>query len=173
MRIKSSLALLALALPVAAFATEYQTVERPRQECWNEQVQVQQRGYDAGGTIIGGIAGGLLGNQVGHGNGRTAATAVGAITGAMVGERMSSQPSYYTQSVQRCRTVIDRVQVPVYREPVQVWAEEQPVYVPRVEYYYVRPGEREHREHWDDGWHERRHDRDEHHHHHHHHEDED
>ncbi|QYG08902.1 glycine zipper 2TM domain-containing protein [Janthinobacterium sp. PAMC25594] len=168
MKSKISLALLALALPAAAFATEYQTIERPRQECWNEQVQVQQRGYDAGGTIIGGIAGGLLGNQVGHGNGRTAATAVGAITGAMVGERMSSQPSYSTQSVQRCRTVIERVQVPVYREPAQVWVEQQPVYIPRAEYYYVRPGERERREHWEhDGWHERRHDRDEHRHHHH------
>jgi hypothetical protein len=166
MNIKASLALLALALPAAAFATEYQTVEQPRQECWNQQVQVQQRGDDAGGAIIGGIAGGLLGNQVGHGNGRTAATAVGAITGAMVGERMSSQPGYYTQNVQRCRTVIDRVQVPVDEEPAQVWVEEQPVYVPRAEYYYVRPGEREYREHWHHGWHGWRHDRDEGHRHH-------
>ena len=39
------------------------------------EAQVQQRGDDAGGPIIGGIAVGLLGNQVGHGNGRTAATA--------------------------------------------------------------------------------------------------
>lgn len=108
MKIKTSFALLVVALPAAAFATEYQTIERPRQECWNEQVQVQQRGDDTGGAIIGGIAGGLLGNQVGRGNGRAAATAVGAITGAMVGERMSSQPGYYTQNVQRCRTVIDR-----------------------------------------------------------------
>ena len=167
MKIKTSLALLALALPTVAFATEYQIVERPRQECWNEQVQVQQRGDDAGGAIIGGIAGGLLGNQVGHGNGRTAATAVGAITGAMIGERMSSQPGYYTQNVQRCRTVIDRVQEPVYREPAQVWVQEQPVYVPRATYYYYnRPAEREYRERWDHGWHGRRHDRDEEHHHH-------
>ncbi len=161
MKIKTNLALLVLALPAVAFATEYQTVERPRQECWNEQVQVQQRGDDAGGAIIGGIAGGLLGNQVGRGNGRTAATAVGAITGAMVGERMSSQPGYYTQNVQRCRTVIERIQVPVYRAPAQVWVEEQPVYVPRAEYYYVRPAEREYREHWDHEWHGRRHERDE------------
>jgi uncharacterized protein YcfJ len=160
MHIKTSLALLAIVLPAAAFATEYQTVERPRQECWNEQMQVPQRGDDAGGAIIGGIAGGLLGSQVGHGNGRTAATAVGAITGAMVGERMSSQPGYYTQNVQRCRTVVDHVQVPVEEEPAQVWVEEQPAYVPRVQYYYVRSGEREYREHWDRGWHGRRHGRD-------------
>ncbi len=166
MNIKTGLALLALALPAAAFATEYQTVERPRQECWNEQVQLPERGNDAGGAIIGGIAGGLLGNQVGHGNGRTAATAVGAIAGAMVGERISSQPGYYTQNVQRCRTVVDRVQVPVEEEPVQVWVEEQPVYVPRAEYYYVHAGEREYREHWGHGWHARRHDRDDEHRHH-------
>jgi uncharacterized protein YcfJ len=60
MKIKANLALLVFALPAVAFATEYQTVERPRQECWNEQVPVQQRGDDAGAAIIGGIAGGLL-----------------------------------------------------------------------------------------------------------------
>jgi uncharacterized protein YcfJ len=167
MKSKSIWVLLALTLPAAAFATEYQTVERPRQECWNEQVQVQQRGDDYGGAIVGGIAGGILGNQLGHGNGRTAATAVGAITGAMVGDRISSQPGYYTQTVQRCRTVIDRVQVPVYQEPPQVWVEEQPVYVPGPEYYYVHPAEHEYREHRDHGWDGRwRDDDDEHHRHH-------
>jgi hypothetical protein len=104
---------------------------------------------------------GLLGSRVGHGNGRTAATAVGAIAGTMVGERMSSQPGYYTQNMQRCRTVIDRVQVPVYREPAQVWVVELPVYVRRAEYYYVRPAEREYWEHWDHEWHGRCHDREE------------
>jgi uncharacterized protein YcfJ len=166
MKITISLALFALTLPAVTFATEYQTVERPRQECWNEQVQVQQRGNDAGGVIIGGIAGGLLGNQVGRGNGRTAATAVGAITGAMVGERISSQPGYYTQNVQRCRTVIEHVQVPVYHEPAQVWVEEPPAYAPRVEYYYARPSERDYRESWDHGWHGRHHEHEEEHHHH-------
>lgn len=161
MTIKTNLALLAITMPAAAFASEYQTVERPREECWNEQVQVQQRDGDAGGAIIGGIAGGLLGNQIGHGNGRTAATAVGAITGALVGERMSSQPGYYTRNVQRCRTVTDRVQVPVDREPAQVSIEDETVYVPRAEYYDNQPGEREYREHWHHAWHERRHDRDE------------
>ncbi len=160
MKIQSICALLVLALPAAAFATEYQTVERPRQECWNEQVQVPTRGDDYGGAIIGGIAGGLLGNQVGRGNGRTAATAVGAITGAMVGDRMSSPHSVSTQTIQRCRTVVDRVQVPVYREQPQVWVEEQPVYLERRDYYYGRPAERDYREHRDHGWHGRKHEHD-------------
>jgi uncharacterized protein YcfJ len=108
-----------LAMPLAAAATEYQIVERPRQECWNEQVPVQSASQGYGGAIVGGIAGGILGNQVGGGNGKTVATAVGAATGAVVGDRMASrgtsQGTSY-QTVQRCRTVVDRVQVPVVHE---------------------------------------------------------
>ena len=108
-----------IVFPLAAHATEYRTVEHPRQECWNEQVPVQSAGAGYGGTIIGRIVGGLLGNQVGGGNGRNVATAVGAVTGALVGDRMSSAAPGY-QTVQRCRTVIDREQIPVFREPVRV-----------------------------------------------------
>jgi uncharacterized protein YcfJ len=101
-----------IALPIAAYATEYRTVERPRQECWNEQVPVRSSDYT--GAIVGGVAGGILGNQVGGGNGKTVATAVGAATGAVVGDRMASggANSGY-RNVQRCRTVIDRELVPV------------------------------------------------------------
>lgn len=155
-----------LALPLATYATEYQTVERPRQECWNERVPVQSAGSGYGGAVIGGIAGGILGNQVGGGNGKVVATAVGAATGAVVGDRMSAGgPSY--QTVQRCRTVVDRVQVPVVREqvPVMVVREPAPVVVvrepvPVVErrvYYIDREEHRDRREHWDRGWHGRGH----------------
>ena len=97
-----------LSLPLAASATEYRTVDHPRQECWNEQVAQQSPG-NYGGAIVGGLTGGLLGNQIGRGNGRVAATAVGAATGAVVGDRLSGAPGYTT--VQRCRTVIDREQI--------------------------------------------------------------
>ncbi|WP_052451996.1 glycine zipper 2TM domain-containing protein [Noviherbaspirillum autotrophicum] len=106
-------------LPLMAAASEYQIVERPRQECWNEQVPVQSGGQGYGGAIVGGIAGGLLGNQVGGGNGKTVATAVGAATGAVVGDRMAGQGSAQGtsyQTVQRCRTVTERVRVPVEHE---------------------------------------------------------
>jgi uncharacterized protein YcfJ len=130
-------AMIAVALPLAASATEYQTVERPRQECWNEQVPVQAGAQGYGGAIVGGIAGGLLGNQVGNGNGRTVATAVGAMTGAMVGDRMSGGVSTVSyQNVQRCRTVVDHVQVPVAYQPVEV-VRPAPVVYQRVE--VVRP----------------------------------
>ena len=122
-----------VALPTTASATQYQTVERPRQQCWNEQVPVQSGGSGYGGAVIGGIAGGLLGNQVGGGNGRAGATAIGAATGAVVGDRVAgrypSQASY--QTVQRCKTVIDYVRVPVVYEQVPVY-EAAPVYQYRV-----------------------------------------
>ncbi|GAC1416410.1 MAG: hypothetical protein NVSMB6_18780 [Burkholderiaceae bacterium] len=123
------------ALPFVAHATQYQVVERPRQECWNEQVAIQSGGGDYGAAVIGGLAGGLLGNTVGGGNGRNAATAVGAVTGALVGDRgWGGQSSY--RNVQRCRTVVDRVRVPVadyYQAPAvivqqQYYATPQPLY---------------------------------------------
>lgn len=141
-----------LTLPLAASATEYRTVDRPRQECWNEQVPVQTAGQDYGGAILGGLAGGILGNQVGRGNGRTVATAVGAMTGAVVGDRMANTgPGYRT--VQRCRTVVDRVQVPVYVQPAPVIEEPGYYVVPAEPVYYRerwRYHEHEHHRHDDD-----------------------
>jgi uncharacterized protein YcfJ len=158
-------ALAALALPLAAGATEYRTVESPRQECWNEQVPVQTAGQGYGGAILGGIAGGLLGNQIGGGNGRTVATAVGAATGAMVGDRMSNAGPGY-QTVERCRTVVDHVRVPVMQAPQPVYVQPAPVYVqpaPIIEQrrYYVVPAEPVYyREHWEHRWHKHHHDDD-------------
>ncbi|MDB5763937.1 MAG: glycine zipper protein [Herminiimonas sp.] len=149
----STLAL--LALPLLASATEYRTVEHPRQECWNERVPVQSVDSGYGGAIIGGLAGGILGNQVGGGNGKTVATAVGAMTGALVGDRMSSgSPSY--RMVQRCRTVMDYEQVPVVREQAPVWVVREPVQVVEQPVYYIeREEEHHHREHWRENGHER------------------
>ena len=126
-----------IALPLIATATEYQTIERPRQQCWREQVAVQRPGSGYGGAVIGGIAGGLLGNQIGGGNGRAVASAIGAATGAFAGDRVAGRypPSTSYQTVQRCKTVIDYVRVPVVYEPVPVY-EAAPVYQYR-EYYVV------------------------------------
>jgi uncharacterized protein YcfJ len=140
------------ALPLAASATEYRTIEHPRQECWNERMPVQSAG-SALGPIIGGIAGGILGNQVGGGNGKVVATAAGAMTGAVVGDRLSSGSSYY-QTVQRCKTVVDVERVPVYRQPPPVVVVPQPVQVIEQRTYYVEPDVRyDVREHWDNGRH--------------------
>jgi uncharacterized protein YcfJ len=92
-------------------------INRPRQECKTEYVQVpvQQAPQErsAGGSIIGGIAGALIGNQIGGGTGRTTATAAGAIAGAIAGDRMDNNnrqlapgPQQVTeQAVRQCRTV--------------------------------------------------------------------
>lgn len=136
-----------IALPLIATATEYQTIERPRQQCWSEQVAVQSSGSEYGGAIIGGIAGGLLGNQIGGGNGRAVATAIGAASGAFAGDRVVGHSPPYTsyQTVQRCKTVIDYIRVPVVYEPVQVY-EAAPVYQYRE--YYVEAKPKWRRKHW-------------------------
>lgn len=123
---KISTLLAILALPMAAFAGQYRTIEQPRQECWTERVAVQGAGY--AGPILGGVVGGVLGNQVGDGSGRVLATVAGVAAGAVVGDHLSSRGTSY-QNVQRCRTVMERTQVPVYHRPAPVY---QPV-------YYVEP----------------------------------
>jgi uncharacterized protein YcfJ len=134
-----------IVLPLIASATEYQTVERPRQQCWNERVPVQSQESGYGGAIVGGIAGGLLGNQVGGGNGKTVATAIGAATGAVAGDRIAGRNTTSTsyQTVQRCKTVIDHVRVPVVYQPVPVY-EAAPVYLYRED---KSKGHKEHKKH--------------------------
>lgn len=85
-------------------------VNRPRQECRTEYVQVQQPAQrSAGGSIVGGIVGALAGSQIGGGHGKTAATAAGAIAGAVIGDRVDNQnvqPGAVTeQAVKQCRMV--------------------------------------------------------------------
>jgi uncharacterized protein YcfJ len=95
---------------VVRVTPQVEQVNRPRQECRTDYVQVpQQQERSAGGSIVGGIAGALLGSQVGSGNGRTAAAAAGAIAGAVVGDRVDNQNNGYAgsqeQAVRQCRTV--------------------------------------------------------------------
>ena len=130
-----------LLLPLVASATEYRIVEKPRQQCWNEQVPVAAPNY--GGAVLGGIAGGILGNQVGGGNGQVVATAVGAVTGALVGDRLSGGTQQSYRTVQQCRTVMEQVRVPVRYEPARVAVPVQvmpaPVMVVEQPAYYVAP----------------------------------
>ena len=95
---------------VVRVTPQVEQVNRPRQECRTEHVQVQQPAQrSAGGSIVGGIAGALLGSQIGSGSGRTAAAAAGAIAGAVVGDRVDNQntPNGYVteQAVKQCRMV--------------------------------------------------------------------
>lgn len=91
----------------------YETVRyrEPREECYDEDVTVRERGGgDAtGGTVAGAIIGGLIGNQVGSGSGRRAATAAGAIIGGSVGnnvDRNNGGPDrVYRDTERRCQIV--------------------------------------------------------------------
>ncbi len=78
----------------------------PYQECWEEQVPVDQNGDSSTvGALIGGVAGGILGHQVGEGSGKTAATIGGAIVGTLVGKNLAEkepEPGY--KIVKKCRT---------------------------------------------------------------------
>ena len=72
-------------------------VERPRRECWDEEVYDERpvrnygrygapgrRAGTAGPTIAGGIIGGVIGRQFGSGKGRDAMTLVGTLVGASI-----------------------------------------------------------------------------------------
>ncbi len=89
----------------------YVTVERPRQECWNEVVSEPARPYGTvGPTLAGGIVGAAIGRQFGSGSGRDALTLLGAGVGAAVAnQRAERNQAYVDVPVQQCRTVGDRV----------------------------------------------------------------
>ncbi len=91
----------------------YVTVDRPREQCWNEIVREPVRPFGvAGQTAAGSIVGAAIGRQFGSGNDRDALTVLGAIAGGAVAHRRAVvNEGYATRdvSVQRCEVVNDRV----------------------------------------------------------------
>jgi len=92
----------------------YVTVQRPRQECWDEVVYAPERQLVvAGPAIAGGLIGGAIGRQFGSGSGRDAMTLIGALAGsAVASERAARNRAYAGQTrattVQRCEVVHER-----------------------------------------------------------------
>jgi len=86
--------------------TRYVTKRVPYEECWEEEVPVDEDSQDETlGAIIGGAAGGVLGHQIGKGGGKTAATVGGAIIGTLIGKNLAQrarEPGY--RRVRHCRT---------------------------------------------------------------------
>ena len=86
----------------------------PYQECWDEQVPVDEyyeddNSNDNIGALIGGVAGGILGHQVGGGGGKVAATVGGAIIGTIVGKNLSSHHRRnYTSSYKTVRKCVTK-----------------------------------------------------------------
>ena len=91
----------------------YVTVDRPREQCWNEVVREPVRPFGvAGQTAAGSIVGAAIGRQFGSGNDRDTLTVLGAIAGGAVAHRRAVvNEGYATRdvAVQRCETVSDRV----------------------------------------------------------------
>lgn len=90
----------------------YVDVQRPRQECWDEVVQVREgRARVAGPALAGGVIGGAIGRQFGGGSGRDALTIAGAIAGSAIAtERAVRNQSGTTHAttVTRCETIRER-----------------------------------------------------------------
>jgi uncharacterized protein YcfJ len=96
---------------VVAVKEVTQTINIPREECQDVQVQKQAEVKDPNritGTVIGGVAGGLLGSTIGGGKGKTVATVAGAAGGAYAGNRVQKnmqEKDVETTTERRCKTV--------------------------------------------------------------------
>jgi uncharacterized protein YcfJ len=89
------------------------TVERPRQECWQD---VEYRSGDPGRvaatTLAGGIVGAAIGRQFGDGSGQDALTVLGGLAGSLVAHERAvrrSAGSAYAVPVERCAIVTERL----------------------------------------------------------------
>ena len=91
----------------------YVTVDRPREQCWNEVVRERVPSLRvAGATAAGTVIGGAIGHQFGSGNDQDALTVIGAVAGgAIAHQRAVARNGYETRDVpvQRCEVVNDRV----------------------------------------------------------------
>jgi len=91
----------------------YVTVDRPREECWDEIVREPVRPYGvAGPTAAGTIVGAAIGRQFGSGNDRDALTVLGAVAGGVVANRRAVRNGAGATrdvAVQRCEVVSNRV----------------------------------------------------------------
>lgn len=101
---------------VVSVAEITKTIETPRKECRDVQVQQQAPTADpnrVAGTVIGGVTGGVLGHQIGRGGANTVATIVGAAGGAFVGNQVQGsmqRSDVATTTKRKCTTVYNRSQ---------------------------------------------------------------
>ncbi|MDT8321325.1 MAG: glycine zipper 2TM domain-containing protein [Xanthomonadales bacterium] len=98
---------------VVNVTTVNRTLSVPRQECFDQVVEVQKPTKDPDqitGTVIGAVIGGVLGNQVGGGSGKKVATVAGAVAGGYAGNKVQEgiqENNGDIESQRQCTTVID------------------------------------------------------------------
>jgi uncharacterized protein YcfJ len=86
----------------------YVTVNRPRQECYDDYARRPAPGV-TGQTAVGAVIGAAIGRQFGSGSGRDLATAAGAVAGGVIAnQRAQRNLGYREVPVQRCEVVNDR-----------------------------------------------------------------
>lgn len=82
------------------------SVDRPRQECYDEEVTTAQTGNGGAGAVLGAVVGGVLGNVIGKGDGRKAATVAGAVAGGAIGHGVATRnDGSQVDTRTRCRQV--------------------------------------------------------------------
>jgi uncharacterized protein YcfJ len=91
----------------------YVTVNRPRQECWDEIVREPVRPFGvAGQTAAGGVVGAAIGRQFGSGEDRDILTVLGAVAGGAVARQRAIRNgagAVRDVAIERCEVVHDRV----------------------------------------------------------------
>jgi uncharacterized protein YcfJ len=86
----------------------YVTVDRPRQDCYDDYARRPAPGV-TGQTAIGAVIGAAIGRQFGGGSGRDLATAAGALAGGVIANQHAQRNLGYREvSVRRCDVVNDR-----------------------------------------------------------------
>jgi len=94
--------------PSTAVQSQSFQPREPQENCWYEQVPIQnqenENSINIGGAIVGGIIGGIVGHQFGSGSGNTAATIGGAVIGATLGSTPSAPTQRY-QTIRKCNTI--------------------------------------------------------------------
>lgn len=88
----------------------YVTVERPREQCWDDTAYEPARPLRvAGTTLAGGVIGGAIARQFGRGSGRDALTVIGTLAGAAVAnEHALRRNGTVAVPVRRCEVVHER-----------------------------------------------------------------
>ena len=85
---------------------EYVQVSVPREQCWEQDIVLDQTGPN-NGTVIGAILGGAIGHAVGHKkSNKHVGTVVGAVLGGTVGHAIGAENrhrSIYRGSEEVCR----------------------------------------------------------------------
>lgn len=95
--------------PPSTAPTPSQSNTVAHEQCWYEQIPLNdgstEETANVGGAIVGGIIGAVIGHQFGSGSGNTAATIGGAAIGTALGAGSGQPAAQRYQTVRKCNTI--------------------------------------------------------------------